>query len=191
MSRSTNVSRIACGSWMCTVHHQRIDRHPQHADAARARRTRQHGLSWRGPCHHANAQEGRGSMDRRQIDLGHGQRLLLLDSITQLEPTDAGAYVVAGSHGGASSGEVACGLPLAAVVFNDAGIGKDEAGVVALGMLQRRGVPALAVAHTSARIGDALDAWEHGVVSRLNEAARAQGWGVGETLQAALRRWSR
>lgn len=127
-------------------------------------------------------------MHRQRIDLDPGRWMLLLDSITQLEPGDAGAWVVAGSHGGTSSGEVACGLPLAAVAFNDAGVGKDEAGIVALAMLQQRGVPALAVAHTSARIGDALDVWEHGVVSRLNDAARSMGWREGETLQAAWRR---
>lgn len=116
----------------------------------------------------------------------HWGRVLLVDSITQLEPADAGAIVIAGSHGGASSGEVACGVPLAAVAFKDAGIGKDEAGVVALQMLQRLGVPAAAVAHTSARIGDARDAWENGVISRLNAAARGLGWREGAALRQAV-----
>ncbi|MFO1217948.1 MAG: hypothetical protein U1E89_06125 [Burkholderiaceae bacterium] len=127
-------------------------------------------------------------MRRQLIDLGAGRQVLLLDSITQLEPGDAGTLVVAGSHGGTSSGEVACSLPLAGVVFNDAGVGKDEAGIAALAMLQQRSVPALAVAHTSARIGDALDVWEHGVISRLNDAARARGWREGEPLQTVLQR---
>lgn len=127
-------------------------------------------------------------MLRQVIAQGSWGRVLLVDSITQLEPEDAGAIVIAGSHGGASSGEVACSLPLAAVFFNDAGVGKHEAGIVALQMLQRRGVPAGAVAHTSARIGEALDSWQHGVISHVNDAARAKGWREGEPLQAALRR---
>jgi hypothetical protein len=118
-------------------------------------------------------------------------RVLLIDSITQLEDDDAGAIVVAGSHGGTSSGEFACALPLAAVFFNDAGVGKDDAGIAALAMLQQRGVPAGAVAHTSARIGDALDAWACGVISQLNDAARARGLRAGEPLQAALQAWLR
>jgi hypothetical protein len=126
-------------------------------------------------------------MRRQVIAQGPGGRVLLVDSITQIEAGDCGAIVVTGSHGGASSGEVASSLPLAAVFFNDAGIGKDEAGVVALQMLQRRGVPAAAVAHTSARIGDAFDAWQHGVVSRLNDAARALGWREGSTVQELTR----
>lgn len=127
-------------------------------------------------------------MLKQVIAEGPWGRVLLVDSITQLEPDDAGAIVVAGSHGGTSSGEVACSLPLAAVFFNDAGVGKDDAGIVALQMLQHRGVPAGAVAHTSARIGDALDSWQHGVISRLNEAARAKGWCEGQLLQSVLQR---
>jgi len=128
-------------------------------------------------------------MLKQVIARGARGRVLLIDSITQLEPDDAGAIVVAGSHGGASSGEVACALPLAAVFFNDAGVGKDGAGIVALAMLQQRGVPAGAVAHNSARIGDAMDAWTDGVISQLNGAARARGLQVGDALQAALRAW--
>jgi hypothetical protein len=125
-------------------------------------------------------------MFRQIVAEGPWGRVLLIDSITQLDAGDAGAVVVAGSHGGASSGEVACRLPLAAVFFNDAGIGKDDAGVAALAMLQERGVPAGAVAHTSARIGDARDAWHHGIVSRLNDAARDRGWREGESLRALV-----
>jgi hypothetical protein len=115
-----------------------------------------------------------------------GRPVLVMDSITLVEPDDAGAIVVSGSHGGRSSGEYACRVPLAAVVFNDAGIGKDEAGVVALGMLYERGVPAATVAHDSARIGDALDGWESGVASRVNEAARRIGLSTGSPLREAL-----
>ncbi len=130
-------------------------------------------------------------MLKQLVARGAKGRVLLIDSITQLEAGDAGAIVVAGSHGGTSSGEFACALPLAAVFFNDAGVGKDGAGIAALAMLQQRGVPAGAVAHTSARIGDALDGWACGVISRLNEAARARGLREGVPLQAALQVWLR
>lgn len=127
-------------------------------------------------------------MFRQIVAEGPWGRVLLVDSITQIDAGDAGAIVVAGSHGGASSGEVACRLPLAAVFFNDAGIGKDDAGVAALAMLQQHGVPAGAVSHTSARIGDARDAWHHGIVSRLNDVARERGWREGESLPALVGR---
>jgi len=128
-------------------------------------------------------------MLKREVARSAKGHVLLVDSITQLAPGDAGAIVVAGSHGGRSSGEVALETPLAAVFFNDAGVGKDEAGIAALAMLQQRGVAAGAVAHTSARIGDAMDTWTHGVISQLNDAARSQGLQVGVPLQAALQAW--
>jgi hypothetical protein len=91
---------------------------------------------------------------------------------------DAGAIVVAGSRR-PSSGEVA--LAAVAAFFNDAGVGKDGAGIAALD-LQQRGVPAGGA--YSARIGDAWTPGQ-GVISQLNDAARAGGCG-GESLQAAL-----
>jgi hypothetical protein len=100
-------------------------------------------------------------------------RLVLLDSVTQVEFGHAGQLVVTGSHGGASVVPYARAVRAWLYVFNDAGVGKDGAGIAALDLLQADGIAAVAVAHTSARIGEALDAWEHGVVSKLNGAAQA------------------
>jgi hypothetical protein len=115
-----------------------------------------------------------------------GGCVLLADSITLLTVDDAGVWAVSGSHGGSSSASFALEQPLALAVFNDAGIGKDDAGVLGLAMLQARGCAAATVAHTSARIGDALDSWQHGVISRVNAQAEALGLRVGEPLQAAV-----
>ncbi|MBS0336490.1 MAG: hypothetical protein JSS40_06690 [Proteobacteria bacterium] len=119
---------------------------------------------------------------------GSGGRVIAVDSITQAGPDDAGAIVVTGSHGGTSSGRFALEVPFALVVFNDAGVGKDGAGIAALAMLQARGIAALTVAHTSARIGDARDTWDNGVVSHCNEAARSLGCSPGAALRALLTR---
>ncbi len=113
-------------------------------------------------------------------------RVVIMDSITKVTPDDKGSIVVAASHGGASSGEFALDVPLDLVVLNDAGIGKDDAGIAALGMLQAKGVAGATVSHESARIGDALDMWECGVISRVNEAARARGLGGQQKLREAI-----
>jgi hypothetical protein len=94
--------------------------------------------------------------------------------------------VVSGSHGGVSSARYALAHPMSLVVFNDAGGGKDDAGVAALALLQHQGRAAATVAHTSARIGDALDGWEHGIVSQVNPAAAALGLAPGQMLRATL-----
>lgn len=120
-----------------------------------------------------------------------GHPIVLMDSITSATAEDAGAIVVSASHGGTSSGEFALRVPLAGVFFNDAGIGKDGAGVMALAMLQERAIPAAAVSHASARIGDAADMWENGRISRVNRAAAELGIDVGDALKDAVQRFDR
>lgn len=114
--------------------------------------------------------------------------LTLVDSVTQVTAAAAGHVVVTGSHGGASVVPYARAVRAKLYVFNDAGIGKDRAGIAALDLLQADGIAACAVSHTSARIGDAQDAWDNGVVSAVNAQAAALGVEVGATLRAALAR---
>jgi hypothetical protein len=123
-----------------------------------------------------------------EIECHGNHRIWLMDSIAAIAPEHEGALVLTGSHGGQSAGEYALKFPLAAVFFNDAGIGKDQAGVVALALLQGRGTIAGAVSHDSGRIGDARDMWQHGTLSRLNEAAQAAGLIAGMHVQDALRK---
>jgi hypothetical protein len=78
---------------------------------------------------------------------------------------------VAGSHGGEYSGRFALSAGLSGVIFHDAGLGLDAAGVAGLALLDRSGVAAAAVAAASARIGDGRDVHRHGVISQLNQAA--------------------
>ncbi len=111
--------------------------------------------------------------------------LTLLDSVTRVAAEHAGHVVVTGSHGGASVVPYARAVPALLYVFNDAGVGKDRAGIAALDRLQADGIAACAVAHTSARIGEAQDAWDSGVVSAVNASAAALGLRVGDLLKEA------
>lgn len=125
-------------------------------------------------------------MLKKEVVKGQKGRVVLMDSITKVSPEDEGSVVVCASHGGSSSGEFALEVPLKVVIFNDAGVGRDNAGIAALEMLQSRGVAAAAVAHTSGRIGDSLDMWENGVLSHVNAAARAAGLQPGAVVRPAL-----
>lgn len=127
-------------------------------------------------------------MLKKEVARGPGGAVLIMDSITKVAPQDAGAIVVSASHGGASSGEFALEVPLKLVFFNDAGVGKNDAGIAALPMLQARGVAGGTVSHTSACIGDSQDMWDNGVISHLNAAARALGLAPGMPLREALMR---
>jgi hypothetical protein len=114
------------------------------------------------------------------------RRIVIMDSITKVTPEDKGCFVVAASHGGASSGEFALEVPLGLVVLNDAGIGKDQAGIASLAMLESHGVAGATVSHNSARIGDSRDMWESGVISRVNAPAKALGLAEGQALKGTL-----
>jgi hypothetical protein len=125
-------------------------------------------------------------MLKKEVARGPGGRIVLADSITKVDAGDDGAIVVSASHGGVSSGEFALAVPLQAVFFNDAGVGKDSAGIAALAMLEAKHVAGGTVAHGSARIGDAQDTWDFGVISHVNEAARKLGLLPGQRLRDAL-----
>ena len=55
-------------------------------------------------------------------------------------------------------------------------------------MLQQRGIAGGTVSHTSARIGDSQDTWDHGVVSHVNDKARVLGIVPGQPLKETLTR---
>lgn len=105
--------------------------------------------------------------------------LRVVDSITELGPADAGSVAVSGSHGGVSSARYAIAARPLLSVFNDAGVGLDQAGIAALAMMQAVGLAACTVGHHSARIGFAASTLEDGIVSHVNLLAAALGVRVG------------
>jgi hypothetical protein len=109
--------------------------------------------------------------------------LRVIDSITELSAQDAGCIAVSGSHGGISSARYALAVRPLLSVFNDAGVGKLEAGIAALGFLQDHGLAACTVSHTSAQIGLAASTLNEGWVSHVN----AHAAGLGLRVAAALR----
>lgn len=125
-------------------------------------------------------------MLKKEVKSASRGRIVLMDSITLITDDDAHAIVVSASHGGVSASDAALAVPLNAVFFNDAGVGKDDAGIAALAILQSAGVAAGTVSHTSARIGDVEDTWKHGVISHVNQAARDLGFAPGVLLRDVL-----
>ncbi len=112
--------------------------------------------------------------------------LRLIDSITELHAQDVGCLAVSGSHGGLSSAQYAVAARPLLSVFNDAGVGKDQAGIAGLMLMQQNGLAACTVSHHSARIGVASSTLEDGVISHCNDLARALGVALGHTCAQAL-----
>src|SRR5262249_11779967 len=59
--------------------------------------------------------------------------------------------------------------------FNDAGVGRDRAGISGLDYLQELGMPAATVGHDTARIGDGPDMMARGCITHANALAEALG----------------
>ena len=125
-------------------------------------------------------------------EAGWRRRIVLIDSASLVEAQDAGQIVVTASHGGLVGGNPRLALQVDgfAAVFNDAGVGIDDAGISRLPALDRRGIAGLTVSAASARIGDAASAFEDGIVSHANETARRHGARAGEPLSARLLAWA-
>jgi uncharacterized protein YunC (DUF1805 family) len=105
--------------------------------------------------------------------------ILTADSITRVGLEAAGAVVVNGSHGGTYAAYLAGKLRVAAAIFNDAGVGRDQAGIAGLDYLDGFGVPAAAIGHSTARIGDGADMMARGIVTHANSSARELGCRAG------------
>ncbi|MBD2894661.1 hypothetical protein amrb99_35870 [Actinomadura sp. RB99] len=115
-----------------------------------------------------------------------GRTVWVMDSIAFGSPALRGDVIVTGSHGGISAGEYAASYGIAMVACNDAGQGKNAAGIAGLRALDRAGVAAVGIAHDSARIGDGHDTWDNGVVSFVNERARLLGIRPGRPLKSQI-----
>jgi hypothetical protein len=113
--------------------------------------------------------------------------IITADSITRVGPEAKGAIVVNGSHGGVYAAYVAAKLGVAAAIFNDAGIGRDDAGIAGLEYLAQLGIPAAAVGNMTARIGDGADMMARGVVTHANSPAAALGCRPGVSCRNAVR----
>ena len=110
--------------------------------------------------------------------------VLVADSVTKLGPPHRGQVLIAASHGGVYAGYLAALAHVRGVVLNDAGVGLDGAGIGALPYLAGLGVPAAAIGHMSARIGDGADMAGRGVVTHVNDPAARFGCAPGDTAMA-------
>ncbi|MEQ9639271.1 MAG: hypothetical protein RIM84_04535 [Alphaproteobacteria bacterium] len=109
-----------------------------------------------------------------------------LDSASLIAPSDEGQVLICGSHGALLPGGAgkALGADALAAVFHNAGVGIDGCGITRLPALDGRGIVGATVDADSARIGDARSLWETGVLSHVNERAKAIGAAPGMTVQA-------
>jgi hypothetical protein len=111
---------------------------------------------------------------------------LVTDSVTTLGADARGRAVIAASHGGVYAAYLAAKAGVKAVILSDAGVGRERAGIGGLALLADLGVPAAAIGHRSARIGDGVDCAKRGIISHVNAPAAAVGLRSGMHASVAL-----
>lgn len=110
----------------------------------------------------------------------------VLDSVTHLTDDHRGLASYCASHGGVYAGYYAAKCGTGGIILNDAGIGREQAGIAGIALLDELGVPAAAVSHRSCRIGDGADGPARGILSTVNAAARKIGLSEGMSCGDAL-----
>lgn len=116
--------------------------------------------------------------------------LRIVNSITELGSQDSGCLAVSGSHGGISSARYALAVRPLISVFNDAGVGRDQAGLAALPFLQSHGLAACTVGYMSARIGETNSTLTDGLISNSNALALALGAEPGKSYRQVMNKLS-
>jgi uncharacterized protein YunC (DUF1805 family) len=116
------------------------------------------------------------------------RRIIAIDSVSLVKPDEDHDQIVAGgSHGGTSSYVYAQKTRAKLILFNDAGVGIDMAGIYAMGALDGDGLAGASVAGATARIGNGRSTLNEGVLSVVNRTAHAMGLRVGMTAREAAR----
>jgi hypothetical protein len=94
-----------------------------------------------------------------------------------------GNVLISGSYGGEYNAYHAAKWGLRGAVLNDAGVGKNGAGIRGLAYLDAVGLPGATADAFSCHIGDGEHMLENGSISHVNESARARGCKVGQTVR--------
>ena len=109
--------------------------------------------------------------------------ILTVASCSNVRAEHRSHVVVSGSYGGRYNAFNAAKWPVRAVIMNDAGVGKDNAGIAGLDFLDRIGLAAATADARTCHIGDGDHMLGHGIISYVNGAAAALGCAPGQSVR--------
>ena len=110
--------------------------------------------------------------------------IMTVASCSQIGDAHRGRVVVSGSYGGTFNAFNASRFRVRGLVMNDAGGGKDDAGIRGLPYLDRIGLAAASADGLTCHIGDGEHMLAHGVINHVNEAAKRVGCEPGQSVAA-------
>jgi hypothetical protein len=123
--------------------------------------------------------------DQKIVKRSGERRIVIADSATAMDESNKNDVFVDGSHCGINVGKLALHIGIRGMIGNDAGLGKDNAGVAGLKLLEENGIPAASVSCESARIGSGISTYEEGKISVANTDAQKMGITAGMSAKEA------
>ncbi|MGB9644955.1 MAG: hypothetical protein WCB44_07475 [Stellaceae bacterium] len=110
-------------------------------------------------------------------------KILTVASCSFVRDEHRSHVVVSGSYGGRYNAFNAAKWGVRGVIMNDAGIGKDNAGICGLEYLDQINLAAATADAQTCHIGDGDHMLEHGIISHVNRAATALGCSPGQSVR--------
>lgn len=122
-----------------------------------------------------------GLLDESTVVVSDGAngRIYACWSFSRVENATSKDVFCVASHGAKLMALYAMRINPKGLICNDAGRGLGDTGIEGLPMLDPQGIAAATVSTDSARIGDPLSTYQDGVLSAVNETARALGLKIG------------
>lgn len=117
-----------------------------------------------------------------QMSTADPVKILTVASCSNCRAEHGGHVVVSGSYGGRYNAYNAAKWGVRGVVMNDAGIGKDNAGICGLDFLDQIDLAAATADARTCHIGDGEHMLAHGVISHVNRTAAMLGCEPGQTV---------
>ncbi len=105
--------------------------------------------------------------------------IIIADTVTKLSARHARRVLVGASHCGVYAVYLAAKAGVRALILNDAGVGRESAGIGGLTWGDTIALPVAAADHQSCRIADGNDVMANGIIAHINATAKALGCAVG------------
>jgi hypothetical protein len=111
-----------------------------------------------------------------------GTKIMTVASCSFVRPEHRSHVVVSGSYGGRYNAFNAAKWGVRGVIMSDAGIGKDNAGILGLDYLDQIALAAATADAQTCHIGDGDHILAHGIISHVNRTAAALGCTPGQSV---------
>ncbi len=121
-------------------------------------------------------------------DDSEGVQVLTVASCSFIHEDHRSHVVVSGSYGGRYNAFNAAKWGVRGVIMNDAGIGKDNAGIRGLDYLDQIELAAATADARTCHIGDGDHMLAHGIISHVNRTAAALGCGPNQSVRDCAER---